>query len=490
MKKRSLLLTIILLFTLMVPMVTLAESANETPLETEEIASDNQNEKTPTTQEETGTFNLAIDDKHVYEGMDKAYQNGYSPQVKNGIATIVLPLITKDTIKENTITVTPNLGDPASSPFTFKNYQKKVSLKKNKVNKGAATISSYLIRFDLALSSARMNGVYPVEIQIEAEAETGNQIQQSFTSYITITDGKNPNIEEPPPVEEKPAPQPKVVISSVDTPPITAGESFTLNVTLKNTSETQNIQNMTVTATVDSPHFLLQNNSDTSYIANLGKGQTTDLSLTYKTDLETPAQQYNLAFSIAYENSEATAFTSTGTVPVSVSQPLRVAIEGPQVAEQVNAGDTIPLSMQVMNLGRSMIYNVRFIINGPGLIPSGTGFIGNMEAGTAQSSEIDIFVGTKDMTEGFEGDDKYGETNGILTLIYEDGTGKEHSQETEFSTIINKPVLNEVAAEQEQQPEKASQWWISITIGGTIIIGFTAFLLWRNRRLVKQNEEF
>ena len=34
--------------------------------------------------------------------------------------------------------------------------------------------------------------------------------------------------------------------------------------------------------------------------------------------------------------------------------------------------------------------------------------------------DMDVFVGTKNMSEGYEGDDKYGYTNGKITLIYED----------------------------------------------------------------------
>ena len=74
--------------------------------------------------EETETTSLRIDDENVYDGMDKAYKNGYTPTVKNGTATIVLPLVCKRSDSENAIMVTPGLGNPSSSPFVYKNYQK------------------------------------------------------------------------------------------------------------------------------------------------------------------------------------------------------------------------------------------------------------------------------------------------------------------------------------------------------------------------------
>ena len=54
----------------------------------------------------------------------------------------------------------------------------------------------------------------------------------------------------------------------------------------------------------------------------------------------------------------------------------------PQIAGNVYAGDTLPLDFQVMNLGRSTVYNVRCDIKGEGLLATSTAFIGNLEAGT------------------------------------------------------------------------------------------------------------
>ncbi|MBC8060297.1 MAG: hypothetical protein H7Y18_06485 [Clostridiaceae bacterium] len=467
MKKLCILITFILVFFIL-PVSALADEAG----------SGNTSQPTQT----IGGTSIAIDNVNIYEGMDKAYKDGYTLTVKNGVATVMLPIVASAEIKGNTITATPGLGDVASSPFVFKNYQKTVTLSSNVVS-GGAKVPSYLVRFDLSLAAARTNGVYPITMDIKAQGKDGTNIQQTFTSYITITDGKEPASTKPP-EPEKPTSQPKIILSAynVNPSPVTAGQDFTATVTLKNTSGTKAVQNMSVTVSCDSPKLSLQSPSNTFFIDNLGVGKTKDITLKYKTDMDTPAQGFNIMFAMAYDNAEATPITSTGTITVTVNQPLQVKMQVPQIAESVNAGDTLPLSFQVMNMGRGKVYNVRCDLNVPGLITKGTAFIGNLEAGTASKADMSVFIGTKNMSKDYKGNDKYGATKGTVTLIYEDKDGKEYTQDVEFSTIIKDPGVGSVSDKVEEEPKKAGQWWVSIVIGCFVIGGLSVVLIARGKK--------
>jgi LPXTG-motif cell wall-anchored protein len=154
----------------------------------------------------------------------------------------------------------------------------------------------------------------------------------------------------------------------------------------------------------------------------------------------------------------------------------------PDLPREVRAGDTLPLSLNVMNLGKNTIYNVRYTVEGPGLLSSGPAFIGNMEAGTAKAGDMNIFIGTRDMSEGYEGTERYGRTEGILTLVYEDETGEEAAQTFEITTTIREPLFGEEEESPEDKPETAGQWWISILIGGLTIAGLAGILILRRRQ--------
>lgn len=486
MKKISMLLAVMLITWL--PITSLAEGdPSPSPSVTPQESQAESPEESPAPE-----VSLSIDNSNIYDGMDKAYKNGYTPTVKDGVATVVVPLVADGEIKNSTLTVTPGLGDTSSSPFVFKNYQKTVSLQNNTVNGGTGTVPSYLLSFSLPLTSGRINGVYPVTIDVQGTDMSGNAIQQAFTSYVTVTDGKNPNAEPTPEATEKPESQPKIIVNSysINPSPVEAGSEFIATVTLENTNKKKYVQNMTVAISCESPNFTLLNDSDVVYIDKLGKGATTDIQIKYRTDLNTAAQKYNITLTMTYDNSDAATLSSTGTVPVSVTQPLRVQMTAPVIAEQVNAGDTMPLSFQVMNMGRSTVYNVRVELSAPGLIPTGTAFIGNLEAGTASEADMSVFIGTKNMSEGYEGDDKYGYTNGKITLIYEDADGKDYKEETEFSTTIGEPVIAASNIVEEEKPKTASQWWISIVIGIVIVGGLAAYLIIRNRRKGHDNADF
>lgn len=509
MKKLSLLPAVMLLavtLLTLLPITAFAEGETEatptpTPTATEEAP---ETTSTPTsTQDDTQDdsqqepvppgISLSIDNDNIYNGMDKAYKDGYMPAVKNGVATVILPLVASGEIKDNTITVTPGLGDTMSSPFVYKNYQKAVTMQENVVNGGASTVLSYLVCFNFTLASDRVNGVYPITIDVQAQDANGNAVTKSFTSYVTITDGKDPNAQPTPEPTKKPESQPKIIVNgySISPSPVEAGSDFTATVTLKNTNERKSVKNMTVTISCDCPNFSLLNESNVFYIDKIKKGETTDVEIKYATDLNTPAQTYNITLTMEYDNYDAMTLCSTGTVPVVVTQPLRVEMTAPTIEDQVNAGDTMPLSFHVMNLGRSAVYNVRVELSAPGLIPSSAAFIGNMEAGTSMQADMDVFVGTKNMSEGYEGDEKYGFTNGTITLIYEDAEGQEYTQETEFSTMISEPVITvSNNNEEEKEQEKASQWWISIVIGILIVGGLAAYIIIRNKRKGKDNANF
>ena len=399
----------------------------------------------PSGEVREATVRLALDNENVYEGMTRAYKDGYVPTVNNGILTLVVPLIADGALKDNKIVVTPNLGAPNASPFEYKNYQKTFYLESHPVNyqddaENVDFVESWLVRFDLPLKADRDNGTWSIVLDVQALDENGALVQKSITCYVTITDGVviGANTDLPTAVSSSfgggsvsagfaggtetktPESQPKVLIKnySVSDSPVTAGDEVTVVATLWNTSETRSIQNMVVTVSCDSSNFVLKNESSTFYIGDLEAGGSTDIEIKYSTDLETPAQRYSIRLAMEYDNSDAVTLSSSGSVMVEVAQAIKVELSPYRMASEVNSGEMIQMAFQVMNLGRGPVYNVRLELDVPGLNPVGTAFIGNMEAGTSADTSLNVFVSMKDEEE------RYGFTSGILRLIYEDVSGQ------------------------------------------------------------------
>lgn len=436
--------------------------------------------------QETGT--LMLDDENIYEGMERAYKDGYTPTIENDTAIVVLPLYSERNMGK--LTVTPNIVDGTSSPFVLQNYQKSFELTEMPISGTEETKRIYYIRFDFPLSKTRMNGTYSITFNIQ-----GNGIAQSYTSYVTISDGKDPNADSPPVSVSKPQSQPILLVSGYTiTPEIPkAGESFEIEFELKNTSEKKSVRNMTVTVSTDSPSIFLTEKSDTVYISKFAKGETQKIKLHFKSELSTAPGKYRITLNMRYDNSDAMTLSSAGTVQVDILQPMRVELTVPQIPEEVNAGDTMNLMFQVLNLGRGKIYNARCELSVPGLIPSGTAFIGNMEAGSSASEDINVFIGTMNMSPEYEGEEKYGFTTGEVVLIFEDEYGKEYRQSYEISTYIEEPAVEAVIIDEEaekKEEQRESQWWIFVLAAGTVIISalICIIITKRNRKYETKND--
>lgn len=423
---------------------------------------------------------IEIDTENIYPGMDSPYKSGYVPTVKDSTAVIVLPLIATGSFIDNELTVTPNLGTTSNSPFIYENYQKTVTLDEYDIS--GEKVSAWLVRFDLPLSDNRYNGVYPVTVTAEGRTPNGTAVTQMFTVYVTITDGTDPNYVP----EVTPEPQPKLIIESYSFNPSTvnAGDDFELVVKLKNTSDTYNIYNMTVTARCDSLNFTSLNASDVTYIAKLQSGETVDIPLKYKTDVLTTAGKYNISLDFAYENYNAQTYASSGAATVKIDQLLELEMTMPQVPDSAAAGETIPMAFQILNLSRGTAYNVRCKISGLGLFPSGTAFIGNMAGGSEGNGKTNVFLGSFSMTDGYTGTEKYGRTTGTATLLYENEDGVEFSEEYLFGITILEPVITaaaEISADKEA--ETAGQWWVSVVILAVIgVCIITAAVIVKRRR--------
>jgi hypothetical protein len=421
--------------------------------------------------------------------MDKTYAAGYVPVESGGKVRIVLPLMASAAIQGSAITVTPELGAPGTTPFVLGNYIETIHLSSQSVDNGASTVSAYLVDLSLPLASGRTKGTYPVTIDVAYKDGSGTDMQQSFPLYVTVS-GK---AAETAPAPETPRHQPKVIVSkySVNPDPAVAGQDFTLSFTLTNTSTSYAIYNIKVSVKSDTPDLAPADNSGTLYYKSLAKGASLDIDFTMKAMPAATAGAHGVTVSVDYEDSKATAFSGSDDIPLTVTQPLRLVFDTPNVPDSMTAGDTAPFTLQVMNEGRSAVYNVMCTLKSPGLLPQSSAFLGNMDSGTAKPAQFTVFAGTLDMasdgTISSSGSDAspYGKSSGTITVTYEDEFGKQYTGTVNISTTINAPVTPTAEPEAPPQP-KASQWWISALIAAGLIIAIIIALALSRRSRIKK----
>ncbi|MDD5018197.1 MAG: CARDB domain-containing protein [Eubacteriales bacterium] len=440
---------------------------------------------------------LTIDNENVYDGMNQSYSSGYAPVQSGDSVKIVLPLVPADAgnpvgISGDTITVTPGLGDTSSSPFVFSNYQKTVQLKTHTTKDG--TSDAYLVNFDLALEPDRYQGSYTVILTVAYTTTEGEYVEQPFTVYAEV-DGANAEPTQEP--TQAPRAQPKLIVSSYSVDPkiVEAGQTFTVTAALKNTSEKYDVRNIKITYTGDGVNILPADNTNTQYIEEIGNGKSYDLTFDMQARLMSEPGIHTLTLNIEYEDSQTVSYSLTEEIRLEVTQPLNIEIDEPNIPAAANAGDTVNITLNIYNKGRSAVYNVMCSLEAQGLLPESSAFVGNMEPGSSGAADLYVFVGTLNMSASEEGgistdsssDERYGLTDGVITVVYEDEFGEEYTQEMTFTMDIQEPVITAGTTddEEEEAPDTVSQWWLSVLIAGVIIAGIAVFLLMRKKRREK-----
>lgn len=422
--------------------------------------------------------NLYIDSGNVYEGMTDAYGSG-KPYVANNTANIVLPL-TGD-IGGQDIAASLNVGEGDDSPFVYNNYKIAVKQAENKINGSENTQKSYLIAFNnIPLKSSHYMGNYTVTLSVEYKDSKGEAVTQNFPLQVKVTSGTDPNPTPAPNPDDNTgggdvggggggaSSQPKLIIGSyIITPdPAVAGESVNVSVTLKNTSKEQSVKNILISYAGETSDLMPENNTDNYYIEKIKAGGEETFNVTMKVRNGADPKPQKLVFNITYEDSSAAQLTSEQSVLIEIKQPIRTKYDEPTIPETLNIGDSASFSLNFYNLGKNTLYNVLVEVQGDGLTPDGTSYLGNMESGTNKQADIYASV------DGIDG--KEGECSGKYIVSYEDEYGEKYSEEIPFTTYISAPVYEEQPTEDmpvEEESQGVPFWvWIIVAAGAAVAV--------------------
>lgn len=419
---------------------------------------------------------FVIDNQNVYRGMEKSYSRGYVPKIENNSAVLVLPLQAKHKISGNRVRAALKFGEGENLPFVHKNYEKAVKLRNYKTGRQGKKAGRYLISFHLKLKKDRYNGSYPVIVTVSGQDESGSEISQEFTVYVTITDGKKAGGAEGTQEGEDSTTKfaPKVMIDSYQfsKKKILCGEKFTARITLHNTSNSEPVKNMMVSVTPGENVELLGRTGN-SYVQELAAGGSCDLSFRFRINAAAPRGQYSIGVAMDYADARGGTHTAEGSMKVSAEQSVQIQIPAVSVPKTIQLGETVELQTQVMNLGKGKLYNVRATLEADGLTPSGAAFIGDIEAGTSMAGSMEMTA------EGLTGTNLYGSTQGKITFYYADEAGNEMTQEQSFETDILSPLSGE---NEEESEDDTRQWWVIMAvIVGFLILAAVIFFMRRSK---------
>ena len=409
---------------------------------------------------------LIIDSWSLYDGMDKTYGAGYVPRIVNGCCYIIFPLIGET--YDGKVTVTADLGATADSPFVFGNY-----------SQTAAGWGRYVFMLEIPLVKGRINGSYPVTLKADYLDVLGQQKQQSFTLYVTISDGKNPP--DPNDVPKQEVEKPELFISNcIITPDTVSGEEiFTAEVTIDNIGSIR-ARSVRLTYGSEAEGILPYDTNNAILLENIASEESAEAAFKMRTTKDVIAGSRAFFITLDYVDLYGGVYTATRQFLVNVTQPAEMTYDSISLPKSVTAGETFTLPANVFNIGKSPLRNVTVNLTGAGLFPTSSVFLGDIQPGQAGYGEMKVFVGMLSMTEGYT--ESYGKTSAVYTVTYTDDAGETHTAEQQLSTEIKQPVIAGEKTDAEKQAEEEqkramSQWWISALAAFAVIAIIVAVIV-------------
>ena len=437
---------------LALPIAAFAEGTETPPAETQAPVTTPE----PTPEPTPVADKLIIDSWSLYDGMDKTYGVGYVPRVVNGCCYIIFPLIGET--YDGKVTVTADLGATADSPFVFGNY-----------SQTAAGWGRYVFMLEIPLVKGRINGSYPVTLRADYLDVLGQQKQQSFTVFVTVSDGKKPKD----PDAKEAAEKPELFISACEINPntITGGDEFTTTVTIDNIG-TIRARSVRLSYGSEAAGIIPADTNSAMHLENIASGESATVSFALRTTGDVLAGEQPFYVTLDYVDLYGGVYTNTRTFLVHVTQPAEMTYDAISLPKSVTAGETFTLPANVFNVGKSPLRNVTVNLTGAGLFPTSSVFLGDIQPGQAGYGEMKVFVGMLSMTEGYT--ESYGKTSAVYTVTYTDDAGEVHAAEQQLSTEIKQPILAGEKTDAEKQAEEEqkramSQWWISALAAFAVI---------------------
>ncbi|MEN6471197.1 MAG: hypothetical protein ABFC62_07010 [Clostridiaceae bacterium] len=299
---------------------------------------------------------------------------------------------------------------------------------------GAGQIVEF--QYTFTLSKLVTAGVKQIDFMVTGTEPLGGNwsnktVAQGYSDKISIflTVGKGAPVPNTNPDTPAAVSTPKLIVDSYSfsTDKVYAGETFDVTFVLRNTSETEVIQNLQIHIADGTSTVLPANSgSNTLYVAKIGKGETHTETISLQSTPGAEAKAYTLEVDMEYEAaSTKTAYKATETISVPVLQKIRVKADDPIIYDEAWVGSPFSMYLPFYNLGKSTVYNCTISVEGDGLAMQEGFFGGNVASGGSMNADFTVVPSTA------------GEINANVVVSYEDVYGEAYELKIPFTVFVN-----------------------------------------------------
>lgn len=416
------------------------------------------------------------------------------------VVNVVLPVVNMGAVNLANVTVTPVTSNLVGEwPFEIETsgYTQTITDLPGKGNGQNDMDRRRELTWTLKTRDDALSGYYKLQFNVlyyigtEAESAT-------LTTYVLVNGAPGSGSVE----AEGGTSTPRVIVTGFETNPkeVHAGDTFTLTLHLKNTSQRTAVSNMLVNLSApsegmdaDSTYaaFLPTSGSNTEYISKIEKGATADLSIEMTAKADLTQKPYQIDVSMEYEDDSYSSYNSTADVSIPIYQEARFELSTPEVLPtSITVGNEANIMFSLYNTGKITLYNVKVYFKDD-TVSGAESFLGKIEAGGTGSVDA-LVIGEAASTE----DD-------IVTIVieYEDEAGEKSTYEQEINlTVTDDMLLDDTMMDMEDdmymeeiEYEEAGSGKTAVIITLVIIILAVVLtvviLLVRRHKRKKEDEE-
>lgn len=325
---------------------------------------------------------------------------------------------------------------------------------------------------EVKISDSAKDGNHPVTITIEYESEAGGGSSSDVINLNVI--GKKE-------VETTTAPQdtsqPRLMVTeyTVENGSIIPGESRNVSITIKNTSPTKSVSNIKLSL-ADESGELKTDGMGTAYVKSISANATYVWTVGLTAVHTAKTGEHPLTLSMEYEDSNHSGYSASDTIRVNIKQSVMLKYDSARLPSKSIQSETVTVSINLMNTGKSTIHNAMIDIDVKGLDSGGTVLVGEIMQGESKTGSVNLRVSNEIL----------GKVEGTITINYEDDFGETYTETVDVSTVIEEKIV--IADTEEEEEKKNPLWWLFMLIG-TIIGGSLGFGIPYAIRSNKQRKE-
>ncbi len=277
------------------------------------------------------------------------------------------------------------------------------------------------------------------------------------SEYLALTppeEKPTEETEEEPTTEDNSTPRFMVTGYELSEKSLSPEKTAVLKVIFKNYSTTKALYNIKFSLT-DPSGDILTVGMPTKYVKSIYAGSSYTWEIELKAINTASIGQHDLQITAEYEDKNFGSYSSSDTVRIDVKQSVKLSYSGAILPKKVIQGDTQTVTLELMNTGKSRIYNCTLDFDIEGMQSGGSVFVGNIEPAQSAQGSANLRVDS----------DSLGEVTGKITITYEDDYGKECKKTVDVSTVIEEKVEQVATTTEDEKEKKNPLWWLFILIG-------------------------